>query len=928
MRAELVSLYEKELIMERLFLGWDKSPLSLIVRHLINLGDSNTRDAINLADTAILLPAGRAGRRLLELLVDKCAQMNRALIPPRIMMPGTIVEGLYGGGAARLPDPMFERLSWCQALEGVAPEAAGQLAVATGTTMLPFVARWALAETLMALHRELNAQGLTCSIVSQRLALDEMVTQVPEVQRGWWQVLAEVSTHRDAILAEHGLLDRDGARWQILRGPVSTQFQNLIVACCPDLSEQAAAAIRAFPNPVTILIHAPASLAEGFRDVGTVDGEFWRTHPVSVSEHQLHILADPRQEALEVIGYLADIAPQVSIDSCTLAALSEESRRALHAQLKQADIPFFDAEAPPPPLGTLASWLRAATDFARTGGREEGWRLLRHPHSRGLAPTTEEALHCMLDTINESCVQSAIPLRGDPHIFPASAAVEAALERLIALLEPFQNSSPRPFREWLRPFAELFDGCNLTYHIDAATHRSLEALLELVHESPSLVPLTGSEALGLLSDAFSLVHTPETDSAPALDILGWLELHLDDAAHVAIAGMVEGAVPEVLNADPFLPNALRRELGLSSNESRMARDSYLLAALIASRDTHLFLHRHLPDGSQTLPSRLLYRGHPTETIERARCFFTAPTPRLRPAPSKIPAPSADSFIAAHEPTDEIPHQLTIPVTAIRLYNQCPYRFYLGHILKLERTSEPLNELDPRLFGILIHHAIQTLAEFPSSDLTHERRLHEFLVSAVDNAFSKLVGSHPSRAALLQRESARQRIDDFTIWQLRTATEGWYPFCTEFALDPAVTTELRAGRKITLTGRIDRIDRNEVTGHIRIVDFKTSDKAPTVWGKNNVWNDPQLPLYALLLLRHAIFCDISPDQISLCHLLIDGKGPASLSEPKLPEEGFLAVQELLDKVLDGIAHGIFWPPGASKTNDEYGPILGISFSNAE
>jgi hypothetical protein len=202
------------------------------------------------------------------------------------------------------------------------------------------------------------------------------------------------------------------------------------------------------------------------------------------------------------------------------------------------------------------------------------------------------------------------------------------------------------------------------------------------------------------------------------------------------------------------------------------------------------------------------------------------------------------------------------------------------------------------------------------------------VSSVDNAFSKLVGSHPSRAALLQRESARQRIDDFTLWQLRTATEGWYPFCTEFGLDPAVTTELRVGRKITLTGRIDRIDRNEVTGDIRIIDFKTSDKAPTVWGKNNVWNDPQLPLYALLLLRHSLFHEISPDQISLCHLLINGKGPATLSQPKLPEEGFLAVQELLDKVLDGIAHGIFWPPGASKTNDEYGPILGIPFSNAE
>ena len=914
--------------MERLFMGWDQSPLSRVVHHLFNLTAFRALDFINLADTAILLPSGRAGRRLIELLVDQCAAMNCTLIPPRIMMPGTIVEGLYGSGTTRLPDPMFERLSWCQALERIAPEAAAQLAVATGALTLPLSARWALAETLMALHRELSAQRLSCSIVSQRLVLDEMITQVPEFQRGWWQVLSEVSTHRDAILAEHGLLDRDSARWQILNGPVSTPFHHLIVACCPDLSEQAADAIRIFPNPVTILIHAPASLAEGFRDVGTVDSEFWQTYPVLMPEHQLHILADPRQEALEVLGYLAEIAPQVSVDSCTLAALSEESRRALHSQLKQSDIKFFDAEAPPPPFSTLASWLRAATDFARTGGREEGWRLLRHPHSRGLAPTTEDALHCMLDTINESCVQSAIPLHGDPHIFPSSASVEAAFERLIGLLEPFQNGSPRPLREWLRPFAALFDGCNLTYHIDAATHRSLEALLDLVQESPSSVPLTGSEVLGLMSDAFSLVHTPETDSAPALDILGWLELHLDDAAHVAIAGMVEGAVPEVLNADPFLPNALRRELGLSSNESRMARDSYLLSALLASRDTHLFLHRHLPDGSQTLPSRLLYRNNPTDTIERARRFFTAATPSLRPAPSATHSPSLDSFIAAHEPTDEIPLNLTIPVTAIRLYNQCPYRFYLRHILKLEGTPEPLNELDRRLFGILIHQAIQALAEFPLQDITHEMRLRDFLMSALDRAFLKLVGKHPSRAAHLQRESARQRIDDFTLWQIQTAMEGWYPFRTEFALDPAVTTELRSGRMITLTGRIDRIDRNEGSGDIRIIDFKTADKAPSVWSKNGGWGDPQLPLYALLISRHPFFRDICPDHISLCHILVSGKQPVSPCEPKLPQEGFVAVQELLDNALDGIAHGIFWPPQKNRMNDEYSAILGIPPTKVE
>ena len=62
--------------------------------------------------------------------------------------------------------------------------------------------------------------------------------------------------------------------------------------------------------------------------------------------------------------------------------------------------------------------------------------------------------------------------------------------------------------------------------------------------------------------------------------------------------------------------------------------------------------------------------------------------------------------------------------------------------------------------------------------------------------------------------------------------------------------------------------------------------------------------------------------------MNGKRHISQSEPKLPDEGFLAVQELLDETLDGIAHGIFWPPGVRRANDEYGPIMGIPLVNAE
>lgn len=908
--------------MKRVFLGWGQVPLKGIVDFLMAPPDAG--DILDLHHTAVLLPSGRAGRRLMELLVDHCAEGELSLVPPLFLTPGSIIETLYQIPSSQVADPLFDRLSWCEALEKISPEAAQRFALAAGSADFPFAVRWGLAETLGGIHRELAAQGLSFDEVATRLEQDGIVASVPETQRGWWQLMTEVASIRDCLLTEHHLVDRDRARWEGLEAPTLPRIERLVVACCPDLNAQVQRAIAAFPGTVEILIHAPPERAEGFSEVGTVIPEFWQNAQIRVPDKQLHITLDPRQEALAAVDYLSSIAPNCSVSECTLAPLTDESRRALHAQLDQICLPFIDAEAPPPALGTLSSWLRVATDFARTGGRAEAWRLLRHPHSQGLSPESGDGLHGMLDTINESCVQSAIPLHGNPHTFPASAAVEDVLSRLLALLEPFRDGEARPLSGWAAPLAELFDGCHLSPGIDAATHRSLEALIGLVRDAPPTAPIEGHNALRVVADAFSLVHTPETDSTAALDIVGWLELHLDDAPHLAITGVIEHAVPAVLNADPFLPNALRRELGLPSNESRLGRDSYLLAALLASRDTHLFLHRHHPDGSQTLPSRLLYRDSIERRISIARRFFLEQTPSRRPASPPLLPPSPEHFIPAHRPIAPVPSPLRLPITAIRAYLACPYRFYLRYLEKLEATQPPLCELDARLFGSLVHTTIQSLSSVSTTQLSSQRQLEVLLFAELDRAFTALVGSHPSSAARIQRDAARLRLSDFAQWQVAAVEEGWQPLLTEYSLDPVHTTVERAGVIFKLVGRIDRIEQNRFTGAYRIIDFKTGKQVPKTWSERGGWCDPQLPLYALLLARHPAFSSVPPETMQLCYVPLDGVPPIQSKCPELPPEGYDAVASLLDDTLTRIAAGIFWPPAPSQQFDDYATLIGTGY----
>ena len=91
------------------------------------------------------------------------------------------------------------------------------------------------------------------------------------------------------------------------------------------------------------------------------------------------------------------------------------------------------------------------------------------------------------------------------------------------------------------------------------------------------------EPENLLAEAEGAAIPPDPDRA-AIELLGWLELHLDDAPVAIVTGFNEPYLPKTVNADAFLPNRLRSALGLEDNAARYARDAYQLTAILHSRD--------------------------------------------------------------------------------------------------------------------------------------------------------------------------------------------------------------------------------------------------------------------------------------------------------------------------------------------------------
>ena len=101
-------------------------------------------------------------------------------------------------------------------------------------------------------------------------------------------------------------------------------------------------------------------------------------------------------------------------------------------------------------------------------------------------------------------------------------------------------------------------------------------------------------------------------SAPqgrVLDIHGWLELFYEPGEHLVICGLNKGKVPAHGSGNAWLPEATRRRLELPNKDSLAARDAYLLAAMLKSREkkgrVDLLLGKTSDQGDALLPSQLL-----------------------------------------------------------------------------------------------------------------------------------------------------------------------------------------------------------------------------------------------------------------------------------------------------------------------------------
>jgi hypothetical protein len=97
----------------RIFLDWSRPALAAAVDYLVQRFASAGQ--LDLENVVLALPGGRAGRRLIEILVQQAETRQLQLRPPRIVTAGRLPELLY---EAKRPfaGNLVQQLAWIEAL--------------------------------------------------------------------------------------------------------------------------------------------------------------------------------------------------------------------------------------------------------------------------------------------------------------------------------------------------------------------------------------------------------------------------------------------------------------------------------------------------------------------------------------------------------------------------------------------------------------------------------------------------------------------------------------------------------------------------------------------------------------------------------------------------------------------------------------------
>lgn len=322
---------------------------------------------------------------------------------------------------------------------------------------------------------------------------------------------------------------------------------------------------------------------------------------------------------------------------------------------------------------------------------------------------------------------------------------------------------------------------------------------------------------------------PESDRRVVMLQLTGSPLRSFDA--VLMVGADADHLPSQSTETLFFANAVRRELGLETRETRQRVQLRDFAELLIANPEAVLSWQSFRNGEPNPIGNWIERLQ--LTLERAKA---APLPSrhvtielraLESRPPVMPAPVAPGLL---------PRKLS--ASGYNSLVACPYQFFATRMLGLAGLDELSDMPEKRDYGDWLHEILRTYHEqIRDGGVTLSERENRLRVIS-ERVFGKALAQ--SAAALGYYARWQKVIPAYLEWANERESQGWKFMLGEQRFDKTLSWE---GGQISLHGYIDRIDESD-TGERAVLDYKTK-ALQGLRDKLKDTEDHQLAFYGLL-----------------------------------------------------------------------------------
>lgn len=810
-------------MMQCVHLGWNRRLVETVAERLLEEGSS--WDGL-----LLLIPTVESGKRLREALVRLAP--GHAVIPPLMMTAEMLLERAHGNSVR---DRLLTELAWARV---ICSHRESNALIRTAPVERTLSWGLSMADICLRARRTLGESMMRFADVVRH-------PETPPEEAERWQVLDD--WEREAVFMVESWGGHDPLLEELdwIRSPrLPEGICRVVVACVPDplplamlaLQKWADAPDASYENRIVeCWVHGPEDFAVDpwGRPIGrnVDDGAGDMVIPLPSGEEPLVLRQGPEGMVEEIVRFFAESGSDNS--DCSIGLCDPAFAAAVRDSVSSAGWSVYRSGGDESVRTGVVRLLEGVKDAMNAPG---DWLPVDQLCRSGVLAAALKlqdpfGLSVMLDEL------------ADKHIPQSLSFVLTLMRREDAggwKLRDFEK-----ILQWLEEWTKQGVGATAASLVERLQSAGWggefqEALLDRLGDMASVVAsledgipgFSVRDAMVLLCRAMKSVRVYADRDDRDVSMQDWMELAYDPAGTLVLAGMHEGCIPDNEFEDPLLPEGMKRKLRLRSRTQRFYRDAFLYRGMIESRRecgrVRVLVARENPSGVPCKPSSLLLQCPAEDLPERVLLLFgdAAEPPKsvsrdetgwhLVPPVQRNPwADQAAEWKSGGE-MDLLVRRVSFSPSLFASFLSCPKRFWLEKVCRFERLDLG-KEANAMQIGEDIHRCVERLG--PGGDLYEERReevLSRALQEGLMQEFSRKYGQELTLPLLVQRDYALQRLERMAAIHLQALREGWSVVGVEKKIVWVPWTDL----PVELNMRIDRLEVNEHTGTLRVVDFKT------------------------------------------------------------------------------------------------------------